>query len=267
MTTDITPVSLNVNEAGAAPAPAPAPAAPAPAPAAPAPAPAAPAPAHAAPAPAPAPAPAASGDGKLEETGDPALDIAISFINDAGIKANDPAVEAARDGDFTLLEARLATMGAKGYERIIALAKAAYERHTAAEGEHNATVKSIVHAECGGEAGWAAVSAWASKEGTAAEKAQINAAFAAGGVQARAAAQYLARAYEKAGRPGYQEPKPAIKLEAGAGGEGATAPLTAKAYAAAVQQLHGAARGRDISNTPEYRELQSRRRAARAAGY
>ncbi len=223
--------------------------------------------APAAPTPAPAiPAPAA--DGKLEETGDPGLDLAIGFINDAGIKANDPAVEAARNGDFSMLEAKLAAMGdkAKGYDKFLALAKSAYERHTEQVEKTNAEVESMVHAACGGAEGWAAVSAWAGKEATPAEKAQINAAFAAGGVQARAAANYLAEAYKRAGRPGYREPASAIKPNAGAGGND-QAPLTAKQYAAEVQKLIATSKGRAVDNTPEYRALQARRSQARAAGY
>lgn len=212
------------------------------------------------------PAPAA--DGKLEETGDPGLDLAIGFINDAGIKANDPAVEAARNGDFTLIEAKLAALGdkAKGYDKFIALAKAAYEKHTETVNKTNAEVESMVHAACGGAEGWAAVSAWAGKEASPAEKEQINAAFAAGGVQARAAANYLAEAYKRAGRPGYREPTPAIKPGAAAGGAN-EAPLTAKAYAAEVQKLIATAKGRSIDGSAEYRALQARRQQSRAAGY
>lgn len=219
-------------------------------------------------APEPAPALPAAADGKLEETGDPGLDLAIDFINNAGIKANDPAVEAARNGDFSLIEAKLAAMGdkTKGYDKVIALAKAAYERHTAQVDKSNAEVQTIVHSACGGADGWAAVQAWAGKEATAAEKAQINAALAAGGVAARGAAMYLAEAYKRAGSPGYREPAAATKANAAAGGN-EQAPLTAKAYAAEVQKLIATSRGRSIDNSPEYRELQARRSQSRAAGY
>lgn len=245
--------------------------APAPEAAAPAAAPAAPvAAAPAAPAPTPAPAiPEPKGDGTLELTGDPGLDTALEFVNNAGIKANDPAIEAARNGDFTLLEAKLAALGSKaqGYERMIALARQAYERHSEAVSDKNAEVQKVVHQVMGGEAEWQAVQAWAGKEATPAEKEQINAAFAAGGIQARAAAQYLAEAYKRAGRPGYREPAGAVKPDAGAGAATAAQPMTAKAYAAEVQKLLSTSKGRDITNSAAYQQLQQQRLQAKRAGY
>lgn len=219
----------------------------------------------------PAPAiPEPTSDGKLEPTGDPGLDLAIEFVNAAGIKGNDPAIEAAREGDFTLLEAKLAALGdkAKGWERHVALAKQAFERHTAAVEAENAKVRDTVFSVVGGEANWKAIQAFASANASPEEKAQINAAFAAGGLQAKSAAIYLAQVYQKAQakNPGYKEPAAPVKPNAPAGGDGTT-PMTARAYAQAVAKLQAQAKGRDVSGTPEYAALQQQRLAAKRAGY
>lgn len=259
-----------------APAPENTPAAPAPAaPAAPtvpaAPAPAAPiaepAPAPAAPAPVAEPEPAKPGE--LPEVDDPGLSLALEFVTGKGISLDDPAMQAARDGDFTLLEAKLAALGAKasGYEKFLGLAKQAYERHVAAVEKTNQEVQSIVHTVCGGEQGWQAVQTWAAQAATPQEKAQINEALAAGGVRARMAALYLKEAYGRAHAGGYKEPDRAISPDAG-GGRGSDAkPLTAREYAAEVERLYQAAGGRDITQSPAYRDLQNRRLAAKRAGY
>lgn len=219
--------------------------------------------------PAPAPEPSApAAPPPAAPSGDPGLDLAREFISNAGIKDNDPALEAAREGDFSLVEAKLAALGdkAKGYEKFVALAKQAWERHTAQIEQQNAAVQSIVHQACGGEAGWAQVQAWAGQQASPEEKEQINAAFAAGGVQAKAAAQYLAEAYRRAGQPGYREPKGAVKPDA-AGGNDGVQPLSAKAYATEVQKLLATSKGRDITTSTEYQQLQQRRLAARRAGH
>lgn len=220
-------------------------------------------PAPAAPPPAPVePAPTA----KFEPTGDPLLDTALDYVAGLGIASTDPVIEAARDGDFGPLEAKLATLGdkAKDKDRYLALAKRAYEDTVRKAEEHNAKVTSIVHSAVGGESNWTAIQTWASAQATDEEKAQINAAFAAGGLQAKAAADYLAKAFNKAGRPGVPK-TPATKPEAAAAPAG-DSPLTARDYARQVDELSRKNRGGDVSHLPEYQTLRARRLAGRAAG-
>lgn len=221
------------------------------------------APAPAAPVPAPVElAPTA----KFEPTGDPLLDTALDYVAGLGIASTDPVIEAARDGDFGPLEAKLAALGdkAKDKDRYLALAKRAYEDTVRKADEHNAKVTSIVHSVVGGEANWTAIQTWASAQATDEEKAQINAAFAAGGLQAKAAADYLAKAFTKAGRPGVPK-TPATKPEAAAAPAG-DSPLTARDYARQVEELSRKNRGGDVSHLPEYQTLRARRLAGRAAG-
>ena len=248
--------------APAAPAPA-APAAPAPSPAVPPAVPAltaAPAPEPAAPAPEPAP------QAKFDPTGDPLLDTALDYVAKLGIASTDPAIAAAQDGDFGPLEAKLLALGdkAKDHPRFLALAKRAYEDATKKTEAHNAEVTKVVHTAVGGEAQWLAIQTWASAQATDAEKAQINAAFAAGGLQAKAAAEYLAKAFAKAGRPGIPKTA-ATKPEAAAAPTGAE-PLTAREYARKVDELSRANRGGDVTHLPEYQALRARRLAGKAAG-
>lgn len=255
--------TLNAPEPAAPAVPA-APVTPVPAPVAPA-APAVPQPPAAPVAPAPI-APEPAQPAKFEPTGDPLLDTALDYVAGLGIAPTDPAIAAAQDGDFGPLEAKLAALGdkAKDKDRYLALAKRAYEDTVRAAEEHNAEVATLVHATVGGEAQWAAIQTWASAQATDAEKAQINAAFAAGGLQAKAAAKYLAEAFARAGRPGVQKAA-AAKPEAAAAPTGVE-PLTAREYARQVDELSRKNRGGDVSHLPEYQALRARRLAGRAAG-
>lgn len=250
----------------------PAPAAPiAPAPAAPAAAPVAPVlpapPAPPTPAPQPAPAPPVGpASVKFDPTGDPLLDTALDYVGSLGIEPSDPAIEAAREGDFSLLEAKLAALGdkAKDKDRYIAMAKRAYEAEVAKTDAKNAAVEKTVFEVVGGKDNWAAIQTWAAAQATEDEKEQINAAFAAGGLQAKAAAQYLHEAFRRAGRPGVTKAA-ATSPAAGAAPTGVE-PLTARDYARAVDELSRANKGRNVNHLPEYQTLRARRQAGRAAG-
>ena len=220
-----------------------------------------------APAPAPAAPPAPEPVVKFDPTGDAALDVALDYLSGLGFKPGDPAVEAAREGDFAALEAKLLALGdkAKDRDRYLALARSAYEKVQAKTEKHNTEVAALVHAAVGGADQWTAIQSWASKQASPEEKAQINAAFAAGGLQAKAAAKYLSDAFTRAGRPGLSKTS-AVKEGAGTPDTGTT-PLTAKAYAKAVEDLARSAKGREISNMPEYQALRQRRLASKQAGY
>ena len=203
---------------------------------------------------------------KFEPTGDPLLDTALDYVAGLGIASTDPVIEAARDGDFAPLEAKLAALGdkAKDKDRYLALAKRAHAEVTAKAEKHNAEVAAIVHGVAGGAAQWEAIKVWASANATDKEKADVNAAFAAGGVQAKATAEYLVRAFTKAGKPGLSK-LPATDPNAAAAPTGTT-PLSARDYARQVDELSRKHRGGDVSHLPEYQALRARRLAARANG-
>jgi hypothetical protein len=201
---------------------------------------------------------------KHDETGNPAIDVALEFIGSRGISPADPAVIAAREGNFAPIEEKLKSLGAKatGYEKHLALVKQTYEREKAEADAKTAAVQKLVNEAVGGPERWAAVAAWAGQEATPEQRTQINAALAAGGLAAQAVAAKLAGMYDKAVG---KMPAPAAKGNA-APDPTATTPLTAREYAKAVDALAAKARGRDISRLPEYIALQAQRRAARAAG-
>src|SRR5690606_14723491 len=61
---------------------------------------------------------------------DPGLNYAMKFLASNGFNADNPAVAAAFDGDFSLLKAELAQKGLAGWEQALGLAEQSYERHT-----------------------------------------------------------------------------------------------------------------------------------------
>lgn len=203
-----------------------------------------------------------------EKTGDVGLDYALNFVGGLGFGPEHPAMVAAMSGDFTLIQAQLATLGPKaaGYQDVLALAENAYQNTVKAQQANEAALGQMAHQAAGGAERWAQVQAWASSNADPQEKQTINAALAAGGAQAKMAINYLVQCYNKSAGS-VQDPASVVAPNAGkASGTGA-GPMTAKAYAAAVQELSRAAGGRDIADTPAYKALQHQRLIAKRAGY
>lgn len=196
---------------------------------------------------------------EYEPTGDVGLDMALNFVGKAGISAVHPAMLAAKEGDFTILKATLAAKGVRGWEQFVALGEAAYSR-TTAEAEKKATAgREAVYKEAGGEENWNAIKAWAGTSATPEEKAEINALLNQGGVAAKGAVQYLARAYARANNVEVN-PRDAL-ANAGSGGgvpSATNGPLSSKEYSAAVQALNNKLGGR-LEGSKEYADLQRRR--------
>jgi hypothetical protein len=198
---------------------------------------------------------------EYEPTGDVGLDMALAFVAKAGLGAEHPAMKAAMEGDFTILKATLAQKGAVGWEQMIALGEAAFERTKAAEATKAAELQKLVHDTAGGAEEWALVQKWAGENATPEEKQQINGLLQQGGLAAKGAVNYLIAAYNKAGNV-VREPIDGT-ANAGRGGAGAgNGPLGPKEYAAAVGQLNAKLGGR-LEGTKEYADLQRRRAAYR----
>lgn len=198
-----------------------------------------------------------------EPSGDAGLDMALAFIGKQGLAGDHPAVQAAANGDFTMLKATLAQKGVQGYAEFIALGEEAYKRQAEKAAAAAETTRKTIYDVAGGQDEWAAVQKWASENATAEEKAELNAQLNAGGLKAKAAAAYLVSAYNKAGNV-TKEPADVVAPNAkpNAGGD---APLTAREYAAEVAKLNAKLRGR-LDGSPEYEALQRRRAAAAKAG-
>lgn len=265
------PETIVMGQAPAPVAPAAAPAAgPAPtAPAAPA-APPTPIALSGAPAPAPAPAPTAPAEPapaegtaiEYEVTGDVGLDMALGFIGKQGLGPESPAVAAAMNGDFSLLRAELAGRGAKaqGWEQFIALAEKAYTDTKTKNDERSAKDRDAIYGSVGGEQQWAAIQAWASANAEPEEKAEVNAALAAGGRQARAMAVYLAQLYTKASGTTVTPQNPLSPNAASAAPTNGA--LSPRAYTEAVRTLHREI-GPRMEDSREYAQLKARRAAWR----
>jgi hypothetical protein len=196
------------------------------------------------------------------------LDYALNFVGGLGFGPDHPAVQAAMTGDFTLIQAQLATLGPKaaGYQDVVALAEQAYKNTVEKHQANEAALGQMAHQAAGGPERWAQVQAWASANADPQEKQAINAALAAGGAQAKMALNYLVQCYNKSSGS-VQEPASAVNPNASRAAGNGNAPLTAKAYAEAVQELSRQAGGRDIADNPAYKALQAQRLAAKRAGY
>ena len=216
-------------------------------------------------APPPAPNSDTANEFSYDPTGDAGLDYALNFVGKLGYGDTHPAMAAAQKGDFSLIRAELATKGVAGSDAVLALAEQAYTRF-AAEDAKKATELSGFAAQAAGSAeNWAAVRAWAAAEATPQEKAQVNAAIAQGGLVAQGVISQLVSLYQQK----HTLPKDAapVAKPGEVGGSAPTAgPMTAQAYAQAVEQLRQKY-GSNTDSTPEYAALQSQRLAARRAGY
>ena len=213
----------------------------------------------------PAPNPNTANEFAYDSTGDAGLDYALNFVGKLGYGDTHPAMLAAQKGDFSLIRAELATKGVAGSDAVLALAEQAYTRF-AAEDAKKATELSGFAAQAAGSAeNWAVVRTWAAAEATPQEKAQVNAAIAQGGLVAQGVIAQLVNLYQQK----HTLPKDAASVakpgEVG-GSAPTTGPMTAQAYAQAVEQLRQKY-GNNTDSTPEYSALQSQRLAARRAGY
>lgn len=202
---------------------------------------------------------------EYEPTGDPALDLTLSWLAGVGIGPDDPALANAQKGDFALLEAKLSLMGpkAKGWETYLALGRKSYETaQVNAKAKVEATKADIIKV-VGSDEEWGKVRAWAATQVTDAERTAVTDTLRAGGVQAKAMAVYLHTLYRKANPAAPRDP---VKPDAGRGSPAVNQPMTARAYADAIQGLRNKM-GRDPQGTPEYESISAERSRARALGY
>ena len=204
---------------------------------------------------------------QYEPTGDDGLDLALEFVGNLGIGPEHEAMKAASNGDFSAIEKHLAGLGdkAKGYQRLINIAKKSFEQGAKAHAEQAAAAaateektKAAIYAAMGGPENWPAVQTWAASAATDEEKTEVAAAFKAGGQVAVAMAERLARLYKKAGGT-FAATKSAVKDGASAHAP-STTKLDGKEYASEVAKARRAYRGGDFDSSPEYKSLQARRR-------
>ena len=211
------------------------------------------------------PNPDTSQEFSYDPTGDAGLDYALNFVGKLGYGDTHPAIIAAQKGDFSLIRAELATKGVAGSDAVLALAEQAYTRFAAEDAKKSEELAGFAAQAAGSAENWAVVRAWAAQEATPQEKAQVNAALAQGGLVAQGVISQLVALYQQK----HTLPKDAADVaKPGAVGTAApsTEPMTAKAYAQAVEALRQKL-GSRTEDSPEYAALQSQRLAARRAGY
>jgi hypothetical protein len=203
-----------------------------------------------------------------DSTGDVGLDFALEFVGKLGFGPSHPAMVAAGDGDFALLEAALAALGdkAQGYDKFVALAKDSLTKANGAASEAAAKTRSACAAVAGGEAELDAVIAWASKQAADGimlpeEKESLNAMLAAGGLQAVAATKMLLEVYSNAPAT-VQVPTPTTPAPAANAALEAGETLTKRSFADASRQLRQK-HGPNFQQTPEYKALAARALAQR----
>lgn len=185
-------------------------------------------------------------------TGDAGLDIALEFIGGLGFSADHAAVKAATTGDFKAITLAMEKLGdkAKGFERYLKLAEAAFAANTKAREAKVKATEEAVYVAVGGKDEWDKIAAFTKTHADANEKAQIEAALAAGGMQAQSIALLLKQAYNKA------NPRTPSVVREGASGAAAKpgGAMTPQDYADKVRAIRAKTKG-PIDNNPEYLAL------------
>ena len=89
---------------------------------------------------------------KYDPTGNAKLDISLAFLGKLGIDPEHPGMKAAGQGDFSILKAHLATLGAKaqGWEANIALGEAAIAEQAASHKERSTADRKAMLDAVGG---------------------------------------------------------------------------------------------------------------------
>lgn len=201
---------------------------------------------------------------QYNKTGDPGLDMALTFIGRMGIGPDHPAVVAARQGDFSFIKAELAGRGekAQGWEQYLALAEKAYESAQKTAQETVAKTKAIVEQTVGGAEQWVAIQSWAKANAEPHEREQINSMLNQGGLAAQAAAKLLSELYNQAHNTVVEPAEPANPNRSNRAAS-STAALSPQDYQAELKALIGRIGAHRVQDSPEYAQLQQRRRMYR----
>lgn len=198
-------------------------------------------------------------------TGDPGMDMALTFVGKLGMKPDHPAMVKAAEGDFSFIKAHLATLGDKatGWEQHIALAEQAWGNQVKAQEAVTKQITAAVHHEAGGAEAWATIEAWAKKNADPRERTAINKMLGSSPIEAKAATMLLKALYEQASGTTIT---PAKVTPGGtpAGGDTVTnTALSPKDYAKEVAALNQRKPGAVDRKDPEYLQLQQRALAFR----
>ena len=193
-----------------------------------------------------------------EPTGNSNLDYALQYVGDLGYGPAHPAILEAQKGNFALIRAELARKGVPGAEAVVSIAEASYKELQSQHATKAQELTTFAHQVAGSPENWAEVQSWARANADPAEKQQINAALAQGGVLAKAVINFLVDTYSQKNTLN-RSPKSAVQPGAAATQVVTSGPLSRGEYGRAVAELSSKYPGRDISGMPEYQDLQRRR--------
>lgn len=189
-------------------------------------------------------------------TGNIGMDLALEYFGKLGFKLEDAELDQAGKGNFTYLEAKLATLGdkAKGAERYVALAKQAQAEIAAKMNAGYEARRAVVYETVGGEEEWKKISAFAQANAEPEELAEIKTALQAGGKVARLMAQELQSLYLKS--------NPTRNAQSVTNGAQATAPaqgaLSLTTYKQELNELVAKVGVTRLQDSAEYAQLRQR---------
>jgi hypothetical protein len=191
--------------------------------------------------------------------GDPGLTYAMKFLATNGFKADNQAVEAAFDGDFSLLKAELAQKGIAGWEQALGLAEQSYDRHVKANEAKGAEVGKVVTgiAESMG-VDWEQAVAHVSKTASAEEKTAIN-SLLSDPKTAHIAARFINGSFIESGETEIEPAAKAVGAETRSHNGPAGGALSRAEYNAELGKLRKTL-GDDYINSPQAAALYRRLR-------
>lgn len=177
-----------------------------------------------------------------ETTGDAKLDLALGFFGKNGLDAEHPAIQAAAEGDFGLLEAHLASKNQPGWQQYVALAKEAQANGVAKQQAGEQAVTDAVSntlAKHGLDAEkWGEVVAWTQTNATEEERAELNGLLRTP-LGAKAVTAYLIGLHREASGTEYAPKQAAIKEEAPAQSSAVTSqePISRAEFARQAEKM------------------------------
>jgi hypothetical protein len=189
--------------------------------------------------------------------GDPGLNYAMKFLAGNGFNAENPAVAAAFEGDFSLLKAELAQKGIAGWEQALGLAEQSYDRHVKANEASQVEVGGIV-TDLAEQMGvdWEAAVGHVTKSAGAEEKSALN-TLLSDPKTAHIAAHYITSSYINAGDTEIEPAARATGAATGAVNERGGGALSRREYTAEMGKLRQQV-GDGYMDTPQAQALYRR---------
>lgn len=189
--------------------------------------------------------------------GDPGLTYAMKFLASNGFNADNPAVDAAFNGDFSLLKAELAQKGIQGWEQALGLAEQSYERHTKENDAKAEKVGKLVTdvAESMG-VDWEQAVAHVGKSASAEEKTALN-SLLSDPATAHIAARFISGSFIESGDTEIEPRARAVGAETSAHAGPAGGVLSRAEYKQELSKLRTTL-GDDYINSPQAAALYRR---------